>query len=367
MDRFLREALAGDEAQGLKRALECVPDGLVSFADNDYLGLRHHPAVREGLARGAAGSGAARLLGSGQKAFAALEDALADYKQAPRALVFSSGYLAAAGTIPALAGRGDVVILDKLAHACLLDGARLSDARRLVFPHNDLAYLEDMLKRLRSDPGTRNILVVVESLYSMDGDFAPLRELAELKDRHGAWLMVDEAHATGLFGPEGRGKCAEEGISGRVEVQMGTLGKGLGACGGFIAGSAPLVDFLVQRARTFLFDTALPPGVAEAAREAVRLARSPEGDGLRRKLRGNEARLGGTGGSPIVPVLFGEERAALDASARLAEQGFRVPAIRYPTVARGEARLRVSLSARHEDAQVEGLKRALQAVGGARR
>lgn len=357
MDEFLREALADDEAEGLARSLDPASGSLVSFADNDYLGLRSHPALRAALERGAAGSGAARLLGSDQKTFGALEETLAGYKQAERALVFSSGYLAATGTIPALVEKGDVVILDKLAHACLLDGARLSDARRLVFPHNDLAYLEDMLKHLRADASVRNILVVVESLYSMDGDFAPLRELVELKNRHGAWLMVDEAHATGVFGPEGSGCCAEAEVSERVEVQMGTLGKGLGTCGGFIAGSSTLVEFLIQRARTFLFDTALPPGVAGAAQEAVRVARSEEGEALRQRLRENMKFFGSA--SPIHPVVLGDEVRASEASARLAEQGFRVPAIRYPTVAKGAARLRVSLSARHAVEEVGRLKAVL--------
>jgi 7-keto-8-aminopelargonate synthetase-like enzyme len=219
-----------------------------------------------------------------------------------------------------------------------------------------------MLKHLCADASVRNIVIVVESLYSMDGDFAPLRELVELKARHGAWLMVDEAHATGVFGPQGSGCCAEAEVSNRVEVQMGTLGKALGVCGGFIAGSSVLVDFLVQRARTFLFDTALPPGVAEAAREAVRLARSQEGEALRKRLAENQKAFGCV--SPIYPVVLGDEGRASAASVRLAEQGFRVPAIRYPTVARGSARLRVSLSARHAGEEVAGLKRALKDVWG---
>jgi len=374
LDSLLRAELDALESVHLRRTLRAVdelPPGLLNFAANDYLGLSHHPtlieAAREATARLGTGAGASRLVTGTNSAVLALEQELAAWKEKAAALVFSSGYAAALGTIPTLAGKGDTVILDKLAHASLIDAARLSGATVRTFPHNDMGRLETLLKKVCSYQ-TRT-LVVTESIFSMDGDAAPLQELVELKERHGAWLMVDEAHATGLYGPTGAGLIAEAGLSPRVEIVMGTLSKALGSVGGYIAGSKELVDWLVNRARSFIYSTALPPGAIAASRAAVQVARGPEGSALRDRLRQNIARF--QAGLPatwkaldlplsaIQPLICGEAATALQLAAALREKGFFIPAIRYPTVPRNSARLRVTLSAAHADNDIDALNNAL--------
>jgi 8-amino-7-oxononanoate synthase len=313
------------------------------------------------------GAGASRLITGTDRKILELEEQLAAWKEKEAALVFSSGYAAALGTIPAVVGKGDTVILDKLAHASLIDAARLSGATVRIFPHNDLGRLETLLQKI-SSVQTR-ILVITESIFSMDGDAAPLRELVELKDRFGAWLLVDEAHATGLYGTTGAGLLAEAGLSGRVEVVMGTLSKALGSVGGYIAGSRTLIDWLINRARSFIYSTALPPGVIAASHAAVDLARSPKGAALRDRLRRNVAHFQGglpprwkghaPSSSAIQPLLCGEASAALQLAAALREAGFLIPAIRYPTVPRQASRLRIALSAAHADKDIDALNRAL--------
>ena len=374
LDSLLRAELDALESVHLRRTLRAVdelPPGLLNFAANDYLGLSHHPtlieAAREATARLGTGAGASRLVTGTNSAVLALEQELAAWKEKAAALVFSSGYAAALGTIPTLVGKGDTVILDKLAHASLIDAARLSGATVRTFPHNDMGRLETLLKKVCSYQ-TRT-LVVTESIFSMDGDAAPLQELVELKERHGAWLMVDEAHATGLYGPTGAGLIAEAGLSPRVEIVMGTLSKALGSVGGYIAGSKELVDWLVNRARSFIYSTALPPGAIAASRAAVQVARGPEGSALRDRLRQNIARF--QAGLPatwkaldlplsaIQPLICGEAATALQLAASLREKGFFIPAIRYPTVPRNSARLRVTLSAAHADNDIDALNNAL--------
>lgn len=371
------------------RGAEVVVAGraLLNFASNDYLGLAGDEAIREAAARGAmeegAGSGASRLITGSLKAHHELEEALAAFKGTAAALCFSSGHAAALGALPALVGKEDVVILDKLAHACLVDAARLSGVRLRVFRHNDLEDLESKLRwadgLAPEGAGRPNVLVVTESVFSMDGDQAPLAELVALKERFGAWLMVDEAHATGLFGERGAGLIHHLGLASRVEVQMGTLGKALGTAGGFIAGSRALVDFLINRARSFVFSTAPPPGVAVAALAAVAKAQSAEGRALREalwsrvgRLRAGLAGLGrgipaGAGISAIHPLILGEERAALRGAAALLEAGLLAPAIRFPTVARGSARIRLTLTAAHREEHVDllldGIGRVLAEAG----
>ena len=374
LDSLLRAELDALESVHLRRTLRAVdelPPGLLNFAANDYLGLSHHPALieaaREATARQGTGAGASRLVTGTDSAVLALEQELAAWKEKEAALVFSSGYAAALGTIPTLIGKGDTVILDKLAHASLIDAARLSGATVRTFPHNDMGRLEALLKKVGSDQ-TRT-LVVTESIFSMDGDAAPLRELVELKERHGAWLMVDEAHATGLYGPTGAGLIAEAGLSPRVEIVMGTLSKALGSVGGYIAGSKELVDWLVNRARSFIYSTALPPGAIAASRAAVQVTRGPEGVTLRDRLRQNIARFQAglpatwkaqaLPASAIQPLICGEASAALQLAASLREKGFFIPAIRYPTVPRNAARLRVTLSAAHADKDIDALNTAL--------
>ena len=279
-------------------------------------------------------------------------------------MVFSTGVAAATGTIPALVGRGDVVILDKLAHACLIDGAHASGAKMRVFPHNDLAKLESHLKWARQTHPEGRMLIVTESVFSMDGDLAPLREILELKECHGAILLLDEAHAVGVRGSGAQGLAGELGLADRIEIQMGTLGKALGVSGGYIAGSRTLIDFLINRARSFIFSTAPSPAVAAASRASLRIVQSAEGEALRARLRKNIALLSSLLGtaraeSAIIPLILGSEERALEEAARLFETGFFVPAIRYPTVPKNTARLRITLSAAHTPDQIRGLTRAM--------
>jgi 8-amino-7-oxononanoate synthase len=375
-DQWLSDQLAAIEAANLRRRLrtvdsaqgaEVVLDGrtLVNFSSNDYLGLANDPRLRAASAaaieRYGAGAGSARLVCGSQAPHAELEAVLARFKGTEAALSFSTGYAAALGTIPALVGQADVVILDKLCHASLVDGARLSGATIRVFPHNYLEKLERLLAWAGENYAKANVLVVTESVFSMDGDTAPLREIVELKERFGAWLMVDEAHGVGVLGPGGRGFAAELGVAERIDIQMGTLGKALGAAGGAICGSARLIDFLVNRARSFVFSTAPTPASAASATEAIRLLESGEADPLREKLWENLARFRAEPRpkSAIVPHIVGDEAEAVALAERLREQDLLVPAIRYPTVARGQARLRVTLNATHSAEQVERLTAAL--------
>jgi 8-amino-7-oxononanoate synthase len=343
---------------------------IVSFSSNDYLGLASHPVLAEAMAEGArrwgTGATASRLICGTTAEHAALEEELASAKGTEASLVFSTGVAAATGTIPALVGRGDVVILDKLAHACLIDGTHASGAKMRVFPHNDLGKLESHLRWARETHPEGKILIVTESVFSMDGDLAPLREIVELKERHGAWLLLDEAHAVGVRGNGIQGVAGELGLIDRIEVQMGTLGKAFGVSGGYIAGSRVLIDFLINRARSFIFSTAPSPAVAAACRAALRVVCSEEGDRRRTTLRGHIALLSSLlrtapAESAIIPMILGSEERALAEAARLFEAGFFVPAIRYPTVPKNTARLRISLSAAHTSEQIRGLAYALGA------
>lgn len=338
---------------------------LLNFSSNDYLGLAESDwlrgVLREAVEKEGAGAGASRLVCGTRPAHAELEEALAEFKKTEAAVTFTSGFAAALGTIPALVGKGDTILLDKLSHACLVDAARLSGATLRVFPHNHLEKLARLLTT-----ATGRVLIVTESVFSMDGDVSPLREIVELKERHGAWLLLDEAHAVGVLGPEGRGLVAALGLEGRVEVQMGTLSKALGLSGGYVAVRQQVADLLINRARSLIYTTAPPPAIARAAIQALEWTRGAAGQQARLRLRENVARLAEALALPlealpsaIVPVILGGEEAAMQAAERLRSLGFLVPAIRYPTVARGSARLRITLSAMHEPAQVEALARAL--------
>ena len=390
-DSDLELELGELRAQGLHRALRRVDSQqgpkivikgrpLLNFSSNDYLGLATHPAVEEAACRAVsefgAGAGASRLICGSLAPHHELETALAEFKATEAALAFSSGYSTALGTIPALVGKDDVIILDKLVHASIVDAARLSGAKLRLFRHNDPASLEKVLKwarsrKSRTPHATRHtrLLIVTESVFSMDGDLAPLREIIELKEQHGAWLLLDEAHATGLFGEHRRGLAEAQELSGRVEIQMGTLGKALGAAGGFIAGSRPLIELLVSRARSFIFSTAPVPAAAAAATAAVRLVQSAEGDVLRTRLwqrvdeLKNELIRAGWSLPPvqsaILPLHVGDERKAVELAAGLRERGVFIPAIRYPSVARGAARLRVTVTAAHTSEHIAELGRAM--------
>lgn len=386
-DRELTERLAALREQGLLRELRRVDSPqspririagrtLLNFSSNDYLGLATEPALKDAAAQAAArygaGAGASRLICGSLGPHHELEETLAAFKGTPAALGFSTGYAAAIGAIGALLGKGDIIILDKLVHACIVDAARLSGATLRVFAHNDLDDLEAKLEWVRAKAvvSKARALVVTESVFSMDGDHAPLREIVALKERYGAWLMVDEAHATGLYGPRRRGLAEELGVSDRIEVQMGTLGKALGATGGYICGSRALVDYLINRARTFIFSTAPVPAAAAAATAGLRFVESNAGEDRRRTLWQRVAGLTATLGarpaisrSAILPLILGGEAKAVAAAAALRERGIFIPAIRYPTVPRGRARLRLTVTAAHTPADLAQLHTALHSLG----
>jgi 8-amino-7-oxononanoate synthase len=373
---LFRELRRVDSAQGPR--IEIGGQKLLNFSSNDYLGLAGHPALKAAAVRAVekfgAGAGASRLVCGSLAPFHELEESLARFKKTEAALTFATGYAAAAGAITSLVGKDDIIIIDKLVHASIVDAAKLSGAKLRVFAHNDLEDLEDKLKwaaglQAEIRNAKSEILVVTESVFSMDGDTAPLREIVGLKNKYGAWLMVDEAHATGIFGKHGRGLADELGVSDQVEVQMGTLGKALGASGGYICGSRTLVDFLVNRARSFIFSTAPVPAAAAAAKAGIEIAQSAEGEKLRKALRQRIAGFKSALRAPhsvissaIIPLILGGEQKAVEAAAILREQNIFVPAIRYPTVARGAARLRVTLTAAHSAEDVAELVHALKTL-----
>ena len=374
---LFRELRRVDSAQGPR--IEIGGKSFLNFSPNDYLGLANDPALKEAAIKAVeqfgAGSGASRLICGSLAPFHQLEQALADFKRTEAALTFSTGYATAIGTICALLGRADIIILDKLVHASIVDAAKLSGAKLRVFSHNDLNDLEYKLKWAgkisKAESGKRKaeILVVTESIFSMDGDAAPLREIVALKERFGAWLMVDEAHATGIIGEAGRGLAEELGLSSQIEIQMGTLGKALGASGGYICGSRVLIDCLVNHARSFIFSTAPVPAAAAAATAAIQFVQSSEGETRQKRLRARVAewqsqianRKSQIPGA-IIPIIIGDESKAVAAATKLREQNIFVPAIRYPTVARGKARLRVTLTASHSAGDVATLVRALEQI-----
>jgi 8-amino-7-oxononanoate synthase len=356
--------------------LEQTGQPLLNFASNDYLGLAVEPALREAakaaIDRYGVGSGASRLVCGTLGPHTRLEETLAQFKGTEAALAFSSGYACAVGTLTALARAGDVLILDKLCHASLIDGAKLSGAELRVFPHNHLGKLESHLEWARENFPEGRKIVVTEAVFSMDGDRSPLAEIVEIKKRFGALLMVDEAHAVGVLGRHGRGLTDALRLEGEVDIQMGTLSKALGGAGGYIAGSRKLIELLVNRARSFIYSTAPPPAVAAAATAALEWLLSEEGEKRREQLWRNLGHFGeqmpqlfADGRkiqSAIIPMILGESTRALEASERLGEKGFFVPAIRYPTVAKDAARLRITITARHTPAQITALCGALRAV-----
>ena len=379
----LEERLAALREQGLHRELRRVDATsgarleigsrtFLNFSSNDYLGLAGHPALKAAAIRAVeqfgAGAGASRLICGSLAPFHDLEDALAAFKRTEAALAFSTGYAAALGVITALLTKDDIVILDKLVHASIVDAARLAGAKLRVFAHNDLNDLEDKLKWATSRPQAppRRVLVVTESVFSMDGDVAPLREMVALKERYGVWLMVDEAHATGVFGAQGRGLADELGVGAHIDVHMGTLGKAVGASGGYICGRRALVEYLINRARSFIFSTAPVPAAAAAAAAGIQLVQTTEGDERRARLQQRIGEFLAASGRPpaacpcaIVPIWIGDEAKAASVAAKLRDRGIFAPAIRYPTVARGAARLRVTLTASHAAADVAALVAAL--------
>jgi 8-amino-7-oxononanoate synthase len=349
---------------------------LLNFASNDYLGLAVEPVLREAakaaIDRYGVGSGASRLVCGTLGPHTRLEETLAHFKGTEAALTFSSGYACSVGALTALARAGDVLILDKLCHASLIDGAKLSAAELRVFPHNHLGKLESHLEWARENFPEARVIVVTEAVFSMDGDRAPLAEIVEIKKRFGALLMVDEAHAVGVLGRHGRGLTDALRLEGDVDIQMGTMSKALGGAGGYIAGSRKLVDLLINRARSFIYSTAPPPAVAAAATAALEWLLTDEGERRREQLWRNLGHFGeqmpqlfADGRkiqSAIIPMILGESARALEASEQLGEKGFFVPAIRFPTVAKDSARLRITITARHTPGQIDALCGALKAL-----
>ncbi len=329
---------------------------LLSFSCNDYLNLSQHPSVKaaaiEAVRRYGAGAGASRLVTGNHPLFAELEARLARFKDTEAALVFGSGYLANIGTIPALVGPGDLVLIDELGHACLIAGARLSRAAVLTFRHNDIGHVMELLGENR-DRYPR-VLLATEGVFSMDGDLAPVAALASLAQRFDAWLLTDDAHGLGVVGG-GRGSSFLDGRNARVPLQIGTLSKALGAYGGYLCASQPVVDLMRNRARSLIYSTGLPPAAVAAASAALDvIAEHPELAGLPlAKARAFTRRAGlPDATSAVVPVVLGDVDAALEAARLLEAEGFLAVAIRPPTVPPGTARLRLAFSAAHPDDEV---------------
>lgn len=377
---WISDELQKLEAAGLRRVprdCEPLPDGrcrvdgieCIHFASNDYLGLAGDPRVIAAAVR------AAEQYGAGAQASAAvsgrtpihveLEAELSQFEGTESSILFPSGFAANVGVIGSLVAEGDVVLCDRLNHASLIDGCRLSGARLRVYAHGDLNQLAGELDKARD---ARRRLIVTDSLFSMDGDIAPLSQLAELAEKTQSMLLVDEAHATGVYGEHGTGLC--EAISSFPGlVRSGTLSKALGSQGGFLAGSSELCDWVRNTARTQMFSTALTPAACGAARESLRLIRSDMSRSqhvrslamtLRQQLQGTSFRTLGALDSPIIPVIIGDPEQAVNASKALLAEGLFVPAIRPPTVPRGTSRLRISLSARHTSDQIDRLVEAIR-------
>jgi 8-amino-7-oxononanoate synthase len=342
---------------------------LLNFSSNDYLGLAADPHLREAakaaIDRFGVGSGASRLVCGTMAPHRDLEERLAAFKKSEAALTFSSGYAAALGTLSALARSSDVIVLDKLCHASLIDGARLSGATIRVFPHNDLNKLESHLRWARKHFPSGRLIVVTESVFSMDGDLSPLEDIVDLKDRYGAFLLLDEAHAVGVRGRNGRGVAFERGLSDRIDLHMGTLSKALGGSGGYVCGRRRSIELLTNKARSFIYSTAPGPAAAATSCAALDFLLSEDGESRRQKLAANLVyfarectAFSGAAFPPasaIIPVILGSSQAALSAAESLLDAGFLIPAIRFPTVAKNAARLRVTLSALHEPSQIREL------------
>ena len=367
LDRMLQAGLDARERRAIRRRLRPLDGGIgprvvidgrsvIQLCSNDYLGLAAHPAVTRAAAEAAlqygAGAGSARLIVGTSAPHAALERDIAELKRTGAAVVLSSGYHANTGVLPILAGAEDVIFSDELNHASLIDGCRLSRAAVRVYRHADAEHLDRLLQ---DADGFRHRLIVTETVFGMDGDFAPLADLVAVAKRHDAWIVVDEAHATGVFGRNGGGLVSQLGLTEAVDVQIGTLSKALGSLGGYVAGSAALIDWVVNAARTFIYTTALPPAAVAAARAAIALLTAePE---RRDRLWAHATWLGehltrigfrlGPSRSPILPVLVGDAEAAVQLGDALLAHGVLAPAIRPPTVPDGTARLRVTPMATH--------------------
>jgi len=365
--KFISEELKELEQSGLYRRLRTITSNqeshvtiggkdYTSFSSNNYLGLANHPKVKEAAIEAiklyGCGAGASRLIVGTMELHTKLEERIAQFEGKPAAILFCSGYVANVGVITSLVGKGDAIILDHINHASIVDAARLSGARLLIYPHKDMDRLEAILKRYTQ---YKRRLIVTDAVFSMDGDLAPIPQIVELAKKYDAMVMVDEAHATGIFGESGRGICEHFKVSNKVDIIMGTLSKSVGNLGGFVVGSQDLISYLQNKARSFIYTTALPPAVCAASIAAFDII---EGDPeLREKfwekvglVRDGLKKIGFdlmNTDSHIMPILVGNEKTVMEMSRYLYENGILVPGIRYPTVAKGTARLRLTVMVTH--------------------
>jgi len=381
---FLDDALEALRAEGLYRRLRVLDgeqqararfDGreVINLSSNNYLGLTTHPKLREAAIRAVkelgAGSGSVRTIAGTMELHLTLERRIAAFKKTEAAVVFQSGFAANAGTVASILGKDDLILSDELNHASIIDGARLSRAAIRVFPHKDVAALRRLLLETSE---VKRRLVITDGVFSMDGDVAPLAEIAALAREHGAIMMVDDAHASGVLGKNGRGTVDHFGIHGQVDVQVGTLSKAIGVLGGYVCGSKSLIEYLHHRARPFLFSTSHPPAVAAACLAAFDVLEAEPGRIERlwsntRRFQAGLKRQGfdiGMSETPITPILVGEAELAMRLSDHAFERGVFAQGIGFPTVAKGRARLRAIVTATHTE---EELDRALEILGGAAR
>lgn len=377
------EELAALERQGLRRRLrdmtgaqgrKIILDGkeVLNFCSNNYLGLADDPRLREAavdcIQKEGIGSGASRLICGNMAAHRELETTIARFKGAESCLTFSTGYMANVGIISSIFGRNDMIFCDRLNHASIIDGIILSQARFKRYPHNDMEALEGIL---RSATGFRRRGIITDSIFSMDGDIAPLDKITELAREYDCLVMIDEAHALGVMGKNGKGLAEHFGVEDRIDIQMGTLSKAAGSFGAYCCGSKELIEFLVNKARSFIYTTALPPAVAASARKAIEIIR--DDPALRQKLWANTeyfkkaiVTMGFStlfSQTPIIPIVVGESAVAVEFSRRLLEQGIFVSAIRPPTVPQNTARLRLTVMATHTRGDLDYVLRELEVIG----
>jgi glycine C-acetyltransferase len=389
---FLEDEVAALRERHLYRALRVMSSGqgpivsvddkrVISLSSNDYLGLTHHPRLREAAIAAVrdfgVGSGAVRTIAGTMSMHEALEAELAEFKGTPSVLTFQSGFSANTGVIPTIAGETDLIVSDALNHASIIDGMRLSKAPRKIYAHADIEALRTILEEAVRDgrPGSgepyRLILVVTDGVFSMDGDIAPLPGIVDAAEAAGAAVFVDDAHASGVLGRDGRGSVDHFGLHGRVAIQVGTLSKAVGALGGYVAGSTALREILTQRSRPFLFSTSLPPAVVAACREALRVMQEEPELHERlwantRRFKGELARLGfdtGRSETPITPVMMGDPETAMRFSDRLMGEGVFAQPVVFPTVAIDQARIRTIVTAAHADGQLNEALAAFATVG----
>jgi glycine C-acetyltransferase len=359
---------------------ECAVDGqhVINLASNNYLGLTTHPKLREAAIAATkkygVGAGAVRTVSGTMTIHMELEEKIARFKHTEACVVFQSGFTANAGTVSAILGKDDFIISDELNHASIIDGARLSKAKIKVFRHKDVAHAEELLKEVAGEPGHK--LIITDGVFSMDGDIGPLPALCDLAEKYGAIMMIDDAHASGVLGRNGRGTADHFNVHGRVDVQVGTLSKAIGAMGGYVCGSKDLIDFLYHRGRPFLFSTGQPPSVAATCIAAFDvLQQEPERiEKLWENTRFFKKELGALGfniggvntpvsETPITPIIVGEGRLAMEFSRELFKEGVFAPGIAYPTVAEGKARLRTIMTATHTQNQLTRALEVLKKVG----